>query len=95
MARLRAVPPTRFGDLPVATVNDLTGGTWNLPSADVLSYQMVGARVVVRPSGTEPKIKAYFEVVEPVFMSRLSEARQAAADRLGPLREAVQAVLIS
>jgi phosphomannomutase len=95
MARLRAVPPTRFGDLPVATVNDLTGGTWNLPSADVLSYQMVGARVVIRPSGTEPKIKAYFEVAEPVFMGRLSEARQAATARLGPLREAVQAVLIS
>jgi phosphomannomutase len=95
MSRLRAAPPTRFGDLPVATVNDLTGGTWNLPSADVLSFQMVGARVVIRPSGTEPKIKAYFEVVEPVFLGRLSEARQAAAARLAPLRDAVQAVLIS
>jgi phosphomannomutase len=93
MARLRAASLTKLGDLPVATVTDLTGGTWNLPSADVLSYQMVGARVVIRPSGTEPKIKAYFEVVEPVFLGRLSEARQAAAARLGPLREAVQALL--
>jgi phosphomannomutase len=95
MSRLRAAPPTRFGDLPVATVNDLTGGTWNLPSADVLSFQMVGARVVIRPSGTEPKIKAYFEVVEPVFLGRLGEARQAAAARLTPLREAVQVLLAS
>ena len=95
MSRLRAAPPTRFGDLPVATVNDLTGGTWNLPSADVLSFQMVGARVVIRPSGTEPKIKAYFEVVEPVFLGRLGEARQAAAARLAPLRDAVQVLLAS
>ena len=60
-------------------ITDLTGGTRDLPSADVLSYQLAGARVVIRPSGTEPKIKAYLEVVEPVIGGRLDQARRAAA----------------
>ena len=95
MARLRAAAPARFGDAAVVSTTDLTGGTWDLPSADVLSFILSGARVVIRPSGTEPKIKAYFEVVEPVFFGRLDEARRAAAARLEPLREAVQALLAS
>jgi phosphomannomutase len=95
MARLRAAAPARFGDAAVVSTTDLTGGTWDLPSADVLTFILSGARVVIRPSGTEPKIKAYFEVVEPVFFGRLDEARRAAAARLEPLREAVQALLAS
>jgi phosphomannomutase len=93
MLRLRAAWPRELGGSPVISTTDLTGGTRDLPSADVLSFQLLGARVVIRPSGTEPKIKAYFEVVAPVIGGRLTEARQAAADRLGPLREAVQALL--
>ena len=93
MARLRAAPPAKLGDAAVVATTDLTGGTRDLPSADVLSYKLAGARVVIRPSGTEPKIKAYFEVVEPVFSGRLGEARRAAAARLEPLREAVRALL--
>jgi phosphomannomutase len=95
MARLRAAAPARFGDAAVVSTTDLTGGTWDLPSADVLSFILSGARVVIRPSGTEPKIKAYFEVVEPVFFGRLDEARRAAAARLEPLREAAAALLAS
>jgi phosphomannomutase len=93
MARLRAMPPARLGSAPVVELTDLTGGTPELPSADVLGYHLPGARVVVRPSGTEPKIKAYLEVVEPVGGRSLAAARQAAAVRFGPLREAVQALL--
>jgi phosphomannomutase len=95
MARLRAAAPAKLGDAAVVATTDLTGGTRDLPSADVLSYKLAGARVVIRPSGTEPKIKAYFEVVEPVFFGRLGEARRAAAGRLEPLREAVRALLAS
>jgi phosphomannomutase len=95
MLRLRATWPREIGGSPVISTTDLTGGTRDLPSADVLSFQLLGARVVIRPSGTEPKIKAYFEVVAPVIGGRLAEARQAAADRLGPLREAVQVLLSS
>jgi phosphomannomutase len=90
MARLRATPPREFGGARVLSVDDLTGGTWELPSADVLRYQLAGARVVIRPSGTEPKIKAYLEVVEPVLGGRLEEARLAARRRMDPLRAAVQ-----
>jgi len=92
-ARLRAAAPTFLGGVAVASVTDLTGGTRELPSADVLCYRLAGARAVIRPSGTEPKLKAYLEVVEPLAGRRLDEARRAAAARLGPLREAVRQLL--
>jgi len=60
----------------------------------VLRYWLRGARVVIRPSGTEPKIKAYLEVVEPVSYGRLDEARRAAGARMQPLREAVRELLL-
>jgi phosphomannomutase len=95
MARLRAASPAELAGHKVSAVTDLTGGTRDLPSADVLSYRMHHARVVIRPSGTEPKIKAYLEVVEPVDGGRLDEARRAARARIDPLREAVQQLLDS
>jgi phosphomannomutase len=93
MARLRATPPAAFGALAVTSVTDLAGGTAGLPPADVLSYRLAGGRVVIRPSGTEPKLKAYLEVVEPVRSGRLAEARLAAGARMDPLRGAVRALL--
>jgi phosphomannomutase len=93
MARLRAAPPAELGGEAVTAITDLTGGTRELPSADVLTYDLPGARVVIRPSGTEPKIKAYLEVVEPVLAGHLAEARRAAATQLDPLRDAVHALL--
>ena len=93
MARLRAASPRDLGGATVFSTDDLTGGTWELPSADVLIYHLSGARVVIRPSGTEPKIKAYLEVVEPLIGGRLEEARLAARKRLDPLRDAVREIL--
>jgi phosphomannomutase len=55
----------------------------------VLTYHLPSGRVVIRPSGTEPKLKAYLEVVEPATPPTLATARMAAAERLGPLRAAV------
>jgi len=89
MARLRAASPAELAGSFVLSATDLTGGTKELPSADVLIYRLPGARVTVRPSGTEPKVKAYLEVVEPVTGRRLDQARRAAAARMEPLREAV------
>jgi len=95
MSRLRIAAPDELAGQPLTAASDLTGGTDQLPSADVLRYKLRGARVVIRPSGTEPKIKAYLEVVEPVIAGRLTEARRAARARMDPLREAVSELLDS
>ncbi|MGH8860556.1 MAG: phospho-sugar mutase [Jatrophihabitantaceae bacterium] len=76
MRRLRAAPPRSLLGSPV-TATDL------LPDADVLRLAFDGGRVVVRPSGTEPKLKAYLEVVDP------SGSAAAAAARLRDLRAEV------
>ena len=83
MARLRAHPPAAFGDAGVERAEDL------LPGADVLRYHLAeGVRVIVRPSGTEPKIKAYLEVVEPPE-DDVAAARSRAELRLDTLAKAV------
>ncbi|MBO4260857.1 phospho-sugar mutase, partial [Streptomyces griseorubiginosus] len=66
MRRLREQPPTELAGLPVTKAEDLTRGTDTLPPTDGLRYTLTGARVIVRPSGTEPKLKCYLEVVIPV-----------------------------
>ncbi|MGE5289056.1 MAG: phospho-sugar mutase [Micromonosporaceae bacterium] len=93
MAGLRATPPARLAGTPVTSAADLADGSDALPPSDVLVYRLAGGRVVVRPSGTEPKLKAYLEVVEPVAGGRLEAARATARGRLEPLREAVAALL--
>ena len=83
MAHLRATPPTAFGDIPVHEVDDL------LPHADVLRYRLAGeTRVIIRPSGTEPKIKAYLEAVEPPE-DDVAASRSHAESRLDALSKAV------
>jgi phosphomannomutase len=92
MRRLRAAPPTALGGWPVEKSTDYTGRGTGLPPSDVLSYALPQARAVVRPSGTEPKIKAYLEVVEPAGVD-LAAARGRARVRMEPLRAAVTALL--
>ena len=93
MAGLRARPPAALGGQPVAGMDDLAGGG-DLPPSDVLIFRLDGARAVVRPSGTEPKLKAYLEVIEPAGPGGLAAARGAAAARLAPLRAAVGDLLL-
>jgi phosphomannomutase len=57
----------------------------------VLTIFLDGARVVVRPSGTEPKLKCYVEVVEPVEADDLAAARQRAAESLDAITSAIAA----
>lgn len=95
MARLRAAPPVEFGTRKVESAEDLREGVGGLPPADGLRYRLAdGARVVVRPSGTEPKLKCYLEVVVPVGAGgEVSEARERAARELGALKTALAATL--
>ena len=66
MQQLREQPPTELAGLAITRAEDLTRGTDKLPPTDGLRYTLDGARVIVRPSGTEPKLKCYLEVVVPV-----------------------------
>jgi phosphomannomutase len=93
MARLRAHPPDALAGQPVTGTTDLAAGDGGMPPSDVLTYHLPGGRVVIRPSGTEPKLKAYLEVTEPVGTRPLADARAAATARLTPLRDAVTALV--
>ncbi|MCK2221354.1 phospho-sugar mutase [Actinomadura sp. ATCC 31491] len=67
MARLRADTPAELGGRKVLAADDLARGDGGLPPTDGLRFRLEGdARVVARPSGTEPKLKCYLEVVVPV-----------------------------
>ena len=93
ISRLRAAPPDAFGGEPVAGLTDLAEGAGDVPRADVLIFRLAGGRVVLRPSGTEPKIKCYIEITETAAGRSLAAAREAAAARLVPLRAALGELL--
>ena len=93
MQRLRTNPPATLGGLAVRSVDDLSTGSADLPPTDGLRYRLADdARVVVRPSGTEPKVKCYLEVVVPVEDGDdgVDAARIVAVGRLDAIRGDVQ-----
>ena len=62
MAALRQSPPERIGASVVRQIDDFMAGFAGLPASDILRYQLDGgSRVIVRPSGTEPKVKVYID----------------------------------
>ena len=64
MAALRSSPPTTLGPLDVLATTDYASGVQGFPPSDILRYDLSGdARVIVRPSGTEPKVKVYIDTV--------------------------------
>ncbi len=93
MTRLRAAPPASLGGLEVVAVDDLALGSAELPPTEGLRYRLAeGGRVIVRPSGTEPKLKCYLEVVIPVNPEDgVEAARIAAVGRLDALRGDIKA----
>ncbi|MFI5802624.1 phospho-sugar mutase [Streptomyces sp. NPDC051561] len=92
MTRLRENPPTALAGLAVVSAEDLTKGTESLPPTDGLRYHLEGARVIVRPSGTEPKLKCYLEVVVPVAdTGALPAARARAAETLAAIKRDLSA----
>lgn len=94
MTRLRHNPPPDIAGVPVTRTEDLASGSTDLPPTDGLRYYLEDdSRVIVRPSGTEPKLKVYLEVVEPVSgRDQLVEAQEQAAGRLARLRAAMAAL---
>ena len=95
MNRLREHPPESFGGSAVDTAVDLAEGSDALPATDSLLYTTRdGSRVIVRPSGTEPKLKCYLEVLVPVSSTaELPGARALAREALDAVLEDVREAL--
>ncbi|WNO72710.1 phospho-sugar mutase [Streptomyces sp. AM8-1-1] len=95
MRRLREQPPAELAGLRITGAEDLTRGTETLPPTDGLRYHLDGeftARVIVRPSGTEPKLKCYLEVVVPVAdAAALPAARERATEVLTAVKRDLSA----
>ena len=106
MDGLRRSPPTALLDLPVTEVDDASTGIrrmtdgreapWELPRSDVLVWRAGRRiRVVIRPSGTEPKLKVYLQVVLAVAdRDALTAIRRRGASELGRLESDVHALLL-
>jgi phosphomannomutase len=110
VARVRKQPPRALAGQPVTVTDlregaegvvDLAGGRAErcpgrpIPPANVLIWRVGGdARLMIRPSGTEPELKIYAEVVQPVrSRGELPAARAAAAARVRQLLTAAAAAL--
>jgi len=94
MAALRQSPPAALGGRAVVRADDLAEGVDGLPPTEGLRFRLEGgSRVVVRPSGTEPKLKCYLEAVVPVKDDDVAAARETAAAELAALRASMAAYL--
>jgi len=95
MTRLRTKAPTELGGFAVVGVDDLALGSAELPPTEGLRFRLAdSARVVVRPSGTEPKLKCYLEVVVPVDVEAgVDASRIAAVARLDAVKHDIGAAL--
>ncbi|MFC7486590.1 phospho-sugar mutase [Knoellia sp. CPCC 206453] len=92
MARLRAQPLSTVAGVEVSRVDDLAAGDGGLPPTEGLRYFLADdSRVIVRPSGTEPKLKVYLEVIEAVSDDDLAGARSRAAQRLAGMKSDFEA----
>jgi len=104
LAALRADPPRSFAGVDVVRVQDVWTGEERdlitgersavaLPKSNVLVWHLAdGSRVLARPSGTEPKVKFYFEVRE-AMAGGLAATEAAANERIAALRDDVMARL--
>ncbi|MCB2411587.1 phospho-sugar mutase [Demequina sp. TTPB684] len=94
MKKLLASPPEQLAGSPVTGTDDMNQGFAGLPPTNGLHLAAEsGARVIIRPSGTEPKVKAYLEVIEVVDAGDVRSARGRAADAMAALRKDVEALL--
>ncbi len=95
MAGAVVLAPQQVAGVAVAGREDLAEGRHLPPTAGVVLDLADGSRIIVRPSGTEPKIKAYLEVVEdPVGPAGIGAARDGTSRRLADLAAAIEALLL-
>lgn len=93
MARARTTPPRALAGEPV-TAADLAAGSPTLPPTDGMLFEGDSIRVVVRPSGTEPKLKCYLQVKLGVAESQdLAAARSRAVELMSQVRSDMTAAL--
>jgi phosphomannomutase len=84
MARLRRELPAHVGGIRVSQIDDFADGFGAYPPSDILRFHLEGGgRVIVRPSGTEPKLKCYLDAVSTT--GRGAERRATAASALAVL----------
>ncbi|WGW10673.1 phospho-sugar mutase [Saxibacter everestensis] len=94
LRKVAAEPPAELAGSPVTEIIDLAAGSTDLPPTPGFRYLTEdNSRVIIRPSGTEPKLKCYLEVVEQLSGDRLAEARATAAKRLRLLVNDVEEML--
>ena len=92
MAGLRAAPPTELAAVAVTRIDDLRDGSADLPPSDVLRMALDdGSRVMVRPSGTEPKLKIYLDAFDDAEAD-VASRRTAARARVAALGRAMLAL---
>ncbi|HEX5062502.1 MAG TPA: phospho-sugar mutase [Kofleriaceae bacterium] len=95
MTRFRAKPPGEIAGYKIEQVIDLSKGEGGLPPSDVLVFKLAGGRrIIMRPSGTEPKLKSYYEVrVTIAAGEEVADARVRGVADLVKLRDAHQALI--
>jgi phosphomannomutase len=89
---LVADPPSALAGRAVREVADLRLGG-RLPPTEGLVMRAEGLRLIIRPSGTEPKLKCYAEAVVPVAADGLAAARTQGAAQMAELLEAAVALV--
>jgi phosphomannomutase len=96
MEQLRSDPPTHVAGAAVTNFIDLAQGTDQLPPTDGLLFNLEGGgRIIVRPSGTEPKVKVYLQSVIAVpDADQLAKSRVQAATQISAMAEVARTWLV-
>ena len=85
MSPWRTSPPERIGEFVVIESIDLLTPESGLPATDALVFNILNGRIVIRPSGTEPMVKAYVEVTESVINGDIRSAERSADHKIEDL----------